>query len=36
VQINFAKGGAALIHAEGSYTKGAGTLIWLITPDWLE
>jgi len=36
VQINFAKGGAALIHVEGSFTKGAGTLIWLITPEWVE
>jgi phosphohistidine phosphatase len=32
--IQFDKCGAALIHVEGAIAKGAGTLIWLITPQW--
>lgn len=35
VQINFAKAGAAFIRIEGPPGKGAGVLMWLITPDWL-
>jgi phosphohistidine phosphatase len=33
--IDFAKGGAAFIHCEGNPRKGAGTLLWLVTPEWL-
>jgi phosphohistidine phosphatase SixA len=36
VQIHFAKGGAALIRVEGSLVKGAGVLMWLVTPEWVE
>ncbi len=36
VQINFTKGGAALIRVEGSLVKGAGVLMWLVTQEWVE
>lgn len=34
--IQFAKGGIALVRAEGSAAKGASVLMWLVTPEWLE
>jgi phosphohistidine phosphatase len=36
MQIDFAKGGAAMIRVEGSVTKGGGMLMWLIGPMWIE
>jgi phosphohistidine phosphatase len=33
--LEFAKGGMALIRCDGAPQKGAGTLVWLITPKWL-
>jgi phosphohistidine phosphatase len=36
MQIDFAKGGAAMIRVEGALAKGAGTLMWLISPMWIE
>lgn len=35
VQIAFAKGALACVRCDGSPRKGAGTLVWLITPKWL-
>ena len=35
VQIDFAKGGVACIHCVDGADKGLGTLIWLVTPEWL-
>ena len=35
VQVHFAKAGAALIRLEGSFTKGSGELMWLVTPEWV-
>jgi phosphohistidine phosphatase len=34
-QVEFAKGGVAYIHLPGKAHKGAGNLIWLVTPEWL-
>jgi len=34
VQLQFAKGGAALIQIDGSVAKFGGLLRWLITPEW--
>ncbi len=34
--INFAKAGVALVRLEGPAAKGAGVLMWLVTPEWLE
>lgn len=36
VQINFTKSGVAYIRVEGSPAKGAGVLMWLVNPDWME
>ena len=36
VLVEFAKAGAALIRTEASVSKGAGALLWLITPEWTE
>ena len=36
VQIQFEKGGAALIHVDGALAKGTGVLRWLVTPEWTE
>ena len=33
--IDLAKAGIALIHCPEGPKKGAGTLVWLVTPDWL-
>ncbi len=33
-QIGFAKSGVAFIESDTSPQKGAGTLIWLLTPEW--
>ncbi len=33
--IDLAKAGIALIHCPEGPRKGAGTLVWLVTPDWL-
>lgn len=35
-QIHVSKAGAAYVHLEGSFSKGGGMLMWLITPDWCE
>jgi phosphohistidine phosphatase len=34
-RVAFAKGGAACIACDRPPRKGAGTLLWLITPEWL-
>jgi phosphohistidine phosphatase len=33
-QIDLAKAGVACIHFEGAPEKGAGALIWMVTPQW--
>ncbi len=33
-QVNLAKAGVAYIHFANEPAKGAGTLIWLLTPEW--
>jgi phosphohistidine phosphatase len=33
-QLDFAKGGVAHIHCETAPDKGAGTLVWLVPPEW--
>jgi phosphohistidine phosphatase len=35
-QIDFAKAGVALIHFPDEVRKGDGSLVWLLTPDWIE
>jgi len=35
-QIDIAKAGVACISSENEIRKGAGTLTWLVTPQWLE
>jgi phosphohistidine phosphatase len=35
-QIDFAKAGVALIHCPDDVRKGSGSLVWLLTPDWLD
>ncbi len=35
-QVEFAKGGAACIACDQPPRRGAGTLLWLITPRWLQ
>jgi phosphohistidine phosphatase len=35
VQPDFAKGGVALIRFPEGLAKGAGQLVWLVTPEWL-
>jgi phosphohistidine phosphatase len=34
-RIDFAKAGVAYIHCEKDPRKGEGTLLWLVTPEWL-
>lgn len=36
VAIDMAKAAVALIQAERPLEKGAGTLMWLLTPEWME
>ncbi len=33
-QLDFAKAGVALVHCTDAPDRGAGTLEWLVTPDW--
>jgi phosphohistidine phosphatase len=36
VYLGLAKAGVALVRCDGSPIKGNGSLIWMVTPDWLK
>jgi len=36
VHLGLAKAGVALVRCDGSPIKGNGSLIWMVTPEWLK
>jgi phosphohistidine phosphatase len=36
VHLGLAKAGVALVRCDGSPIKGNGTLVWMVTPEWLK